>query len=92
MIIESALGQAAHLEPTQDPKREFEHFLGSAHGQDGSISEAGNLRAFVDLAERYRIRQALEQCRGNRSAAARVLGIGRRTLYAKMEKLGIGDE
>ena len=26
---------------------------------------------------------------GNRSAAARALGIGRRTLYTKMEKLGI---
>ena len=29
------------------------------------------------------------KCRGNRSAAARLLGIGRRTLYTKMEKLEI---
>jgi DNA-binding NtrC family response regulator len=47
------------------------------------------LRAWLNLAETYRITQALRECNGNRSAAARLLGIGRRTLYAKMEKLGI---
>jgi hypothetical protein len=34
--------------------------------------------------------QALRECRGNRSAAARALGIGRRTLYTKMDRLGVG--
>jgi len=48
-----------------------------------------SLRAFIDLAEVWRITQALRECGGNRSAAARALGIGRRTLYAKMDKLGI---
>lgn len=48
------------------------------------------LKAWRDLAETWRITQALGACAGNRSAAARQLGIGRRTLYAKMEKLGIG--
>ena len=33
--------------------------------------------------------RALRDHRGNRSAAARSLGIGRRTLYTKMEKLGL---
>jgi len=47
------------------------------------------LRDWVDLAEAWRIAHALRECRGNRSAAARALGIGRRTLYSKMEKLGI---
>ena len=47
------------------------------------------LKAWLDLAEAYRITEALKECRGNRSAAARLLGIGRRTLYAKMDKLGI---
>lgn len=45
------------------------------------------LREWVALAEAWRIAQALRQTRGNRSAAAKVLGIGRRTLYAKMAKL-----
>ena len=47
------------------------------------------LRDWVDLAEAWRIEQALRTTRGNRSAAARQLGIGRRTLYAKMHKLGL---
>lgn len=47
------------------------------------------LRDWVALAETWRIAQALRENRGNRSAAARSLGIGRRTLYTKMEKLGI---
>ena len=47
------------------------------------------LRDWVALAEAWRILQALREIRGNRSAAARTLGIGRRTLYSKMEKLGL---
>lgn len=48
------------------------------------------LRDWVELAEAWRITTALREHRGNRSAAARALGIGRRTLYSKMERLGIG--
>jgi len=48
-----------------------------------------DLRDWVDLAEGWRIVHTLQACGGNRSEAARVLGIGRRTLYAKMEKLGV---
>ncbi len=47
------------------------------------------LRDWIALAESWRIAQALREARGNRSAAARALGIGRRTLYAKMDKLGL---
>ena len=47
------------------------------------------LRAWLDQAETWRILHALREAGGNRSAAARSLGIGRRTLYTKMEKLGI---
>jgi DNA-binding NtrC family response regulator len=47
------------------------------------------LKDWVALAEAWRIAQALRETRGNRSAAARALGIGRRTLYSKMEKLGL---
>lgn len=47
------------------------------------------LKDWVALAEAWRIAQALRDARGNRSAAARALGIGRRTLYSKMDKLGL---
>jgi len=45
------------------------------------------LKDWVALAEAWHIAAALRASRGNRSATARALGIGRRTLYAKMEKL-----
>ena len=66
---------------------DFDRFL----RQVGSQPEAArlSLRAWIDLAETWRITQALKESGGNRSAAARALGIGRRTLYAKMDKLGI---
>ena len=39
--------------------------------------------------ERARIRRTLDECHGSRSLAAARLGIGRSTLYRRMEKLGI---
>ena len=57
---------------------------------DGEFAGCGALAiTWTDLAEAWRITQVLAKCNGNRSAAARQLGIGRRTLYAKMEKLQI---
>jgi DNA-binding NtrC family response regulator len=47
------------------------------------------LRDWIALAEAWRIARALREAGGNRSAAARSLGIGRRTLYTKIEKLGL---
>ena len=51
--------------------------------------DALSLREWVATAEAWRIARALRDHRGNRSATARALGIGRRTLYTKMEKLGL---
>ena len=67
---------------------EFEQFLRQAAGQPDS-TDPPSLRAWLELAEAWKITKTLRECRGNRSAAARTLGIGRRTLYAKMEKLQI---
>ncbi len=41
----------------------------------------------IDSQEKELIRKALEECHGNRAAAARKLGISRRTLYRKLEEL-----
>ena len=48
-----------------------------------------SLAEWVDLVTASRIAHALRECSGYRSAAARALGIGRRTLYTKMQKLGV---
>jgi two-component system, NtrC family, response regulator AtoC len=48
-----------------------------------------NLRRAVDALERRLIVQAIERAGGNRAEAARLLGIGRPNLYAKMRELGL---
>ena len=68
---------------------EFARFVQNAVATEAGDKRPETLRAWLDLAEAYRITEALQECNGNRSAAARLLGIGRRTLYAKMDKLGI---
>ena len=78
-------------EPSHDDElaRDFESFIRFAQ-TDASEEQKGSLRSWLELAEAWRIAQALRETGGNRSAAARALGIGRRTLYAKMDRLGIG--
>jgi len=48
-----------------------------------------SLKQVVEEAERLAIAQVLEETNGNRTAAARRLGIGRRTLYDKIAAYGI---
>lgn len=69
-----------------DPE-EFRAFL--EHASTLGDGETKPLKVWLEHAETWQIARALKNCGGNRSAAARELGIGRRTLYAKMEKLGI---
>ena len=83
----------AHVPGSSSPRPDasaldafFEKFFETAAERRGA---APNLTEWVDLAEGWRIVRALREARGNRAAAARALGIGRRTLYTKMEKLGI---
>jgi DNA-binding NtrC family response regulator len=42
-------------------------------------------------AERAAVEEALQKAGGNRSVAARILGVSRRTLYNKLEALGLMD-
>ena len=50
------------------------------------------LREAVAALEKRMIERALERAGGNRSEAARKLGIGRPQLYAKMEEHGIAKD
>jgi DNA-binding NtrC family response regulator len=96
--MKSAATPAGH-EPAENPstasgsqpatRAEFDLFLHHVARSEQTGGGARSLRTWLDLAEAWRITQALRDCNGNRSAAARMLGIGRRTLYAKMDKLGI---
>jgi transcriptional regulator of acetoin/glycerol metabolism len=53
-----------------------------------AVVEAGPL----SNSARREIVDALSRAKGNRAAAARLLGIGRATLYRRMRALGIEDE
>ena len=46
----------------------------------------------LEHSEKELIQRALDECGNNRAAAARALGISRRTLYRKLEELGIKDK
>lgn len=78
-------------EESEETAAAIESLFGSLHHRAAESRGQSALRLdeWVDLATALRITQALRDCRGNRSAAARALGIGRRTLYTKMQKLGI---
>jgi len=63
---------------------------------DGRVSgraEGGDLRLEVRLeeAERTAIRQALAAAQGNRTRAAQLLGVSRKSLYEKLRRLGIAE-
>ena len=45
----------------------------------------------LETLERELILQALERAQGNKSQAARLLGLTRRTLYSRMEKHGLRE-
>ena len=49
-----------------------------------------SLHGAVARVEKQLILRALDRAKGNRSAAARLLGIGRPQLYAKLEEHGLG--
>jgi two-component system response regulator AtoC len=53
--------------------------------------ESDDLAARRNQAERTAIHDALEKARGNRTKAARLLGISRRTLYKRLHSLGMLD-
>jgi DNA-binding NtrC family response regulator len=65
--------------------------LGGAKTDDGAPPAPGelSLQGQVQASERAAIQHALARARGNRSVAARLLGISRRTLYNKLAELGM---
>lgn len=81
------LERPLQVPPAMDMDQQLQDLEREARAGNGGKPLA--LRDWVALAEAWRIAQALREARGNRTAAARALGIGRRTLYSKMEKLGL---
>ncbi len=58
----------------------------------GSASMPDMVRNTVEAVERHCIAEALARVRGNRSAAAELLGVSRQSLYSKLGRYGLDDE
>ena len=61
--------------------------LRGGEAREGVVSEAGELCALRDV-ERRHIERVLRHTGGNKKEAARVLGIDRSTLYARLKTYG----
>ena len=61
----------------------------AAGEQPPGAGRGASLRDDVDELERRRILDALDSCSGNQTRAARMLGISRNTLAARLEQFGI---
>ena len=55
-----------------------------------AASDSGSADLLVNV-EREHIQRALARARGNKKAAARMLGLSRRALYRRLERLDLGD-
>ena len=84
---ESPAGSVMARSRSSIDTKEFQRFL--EHAVQLGKGKPQSLKSWIDFAEAWQITRVLKHCRGNRSAAARSLGIGRRTLYSKMDKLSI---
>ncbi|WP_437509148.1 sigma 54-interacting transcriptional regulator [Sorangium sp. So ce1099] len=70
--------------PAAPPQAADEDAVGARSSQN-----AGDLRSELDAIERRRIVDALEQCAGNQTQAAALLGMPRRTFVARLDAYGI---
>jgi DNA-binding NtrC family response regulator len=101
-VVQRLVGQ-----PWPGNVRELEHVverlvaLSPPEGLDLSLlpgASAGEERALLPLRERVQayerglVVEALREARGNRSEAARRLGVSRVTLHDKLRRYGLGDE
>jgi len=65
--------------------------LVSQHTGDGDTSLEDLVRASTEAIERQSIAAALERASGNRTAAAKILGLSRQSLHTKLNKYEIKD-
>jgi len=76
-----------NLEPPR-PAPRLEPAPAAAPSQAAAMPE-GPLSQAIDALEKQRILDALERCAGNQSRAAKMLGISRGTLLARLDAFGI---
>jgi transcriptional regulator of acetoin/glycerol metabolism len=86
--IECALIRAAGRRITVEDLTDAPTGSPSSMPPGRNLSPTGVLPALADI-EKEHIHQVLKACSWNRSAAARILGIDRRTLFSKIQRYGL---
>lgn len=84
-VIERALALSLHDQLTmEDLPEQIKHRSGEAPIPAG-LTDNGRILALEEMEQRY-IHQVLDQLDGNRTLAARLLGVDRKTLYRKLKE------
>ncbi len=78
-----------HALSADDLPPRFLHSTGPGHGSEGAPVPAENFDLNLTRLSKQMIQRALEMCHGNRTEAARQLGISRRTLHRKLHEFDI---
>ena len=68
---------------------DFSTALRSGRNDNEGIALPGSHPVIPSEVEESKVREAMERCNGNISAAAKLLGVSRPTLYAKLKKYGL---
>jgi two-component system nitrogen regulation response regulator GlnG len=89
---EASISTTAPVSPDQELARRLSQWAAREAATHDSSAADGNLyEPFLDLAEPPLLRAILEQCGGNRAAAAHLLGLHRATLRQKLRRHGIAE-
>ena len=90
-IVQSSSSPSADsLDDVLDP--EVDAIIGKLRLRAAERGRPLTLRAWLEEAEAWMILDAIEKAGGNHTRAARALGIGRRTIYTRKKRLGIGGD
>ena len=84
-VIERALALTHHDQLTVEDLPEHIRHPGGGAPLPASLVAAGNILPLEEMERRY-IHQVLDQLSGNRTLAARLLGVDRKTLYRKLKE------
>ena len=84
-VIERALALTHHDQLTVEDLPEHIRHPGAGAPLPASLVTAGNILPLEEMERRY-IHQVLDQLSGNRTLAARLLGVDRKTLYRKLKE------
>jgi len=90
--LDQSAGPASPQVPEVQQQTQLQQTLHALTNRLGRAPLKVLVNEAVGLVERHCIESALAATSGNRSAAAKLLGLSRQSLYMKLARYGIGGE